>query len=276
MVKVIVARFELEKTILKKIWQISADGRLKKTDTTMSTFTLDIGGTLGQVWPRHPSNYEFDHGGLTKNQVRVPNQHDLGGVAYFLDQPNDIYKWRKWRFFLACILSALKFCRVPQKNWQTKLMFHWFLELTHVCCLSLPIWMMNVHWWWMCVGDESALANDWPFQCLLPHVCWHLHDIPQPLPWPLLGLGWRWVTTKQLLSLLRCRRRGAWFARSSVESQGHERTGLAWGLTAAGFLMFLYVFVSICDLFISISCLSIHIYPSIHPSIHSIPINRYE
>ena len=136
----------------------------------MSTFTLDIGGTLGQVWPRHPSNYEFDHGGLTKNQVRVPNQHDLGGVAYFLDQPNDIYKWRKWRFFLACILSALKFCRVPQKNWQTKLMFHWFLELTHVCCLSLPIWMMNVHWWWMCVGDESALANDWPFQCLLPHV----------------------------------------------------------------------------------------------------------
>ena len=59
------------------------DGRLKKTDTTMSTFTLDIGGTLGEVWPRHPSNDEFDPGGFTKNQVRVLNHKDLGGYAFF-------------------------------------------------------------------------------------------------------------------------------------------------------------------------------------------------
>ena len=269
MVKVIVARFELEKTLLKKNmtdqcrWKAQKD-RHDHVDLYLGHwrhFGAGLAKASEQLWVWPWGAYQKPGSG-SKPTWCWRGCLFFGPTKWYIY----IYKWRKWRFFLACILSALKFCRVPQKNWQTKLMFHWFLELTHVCCLSLPIWMMNVHWWWMCVGDESALANDWPFQCLLPHVCWHLHDIPQPLPWPLLGLGWRWVTTKQLLSLLRCRRREAWFARSSVESQGHERTGLAWGLTAAGFLMFLYVFVSICDLFISISCLSIHIYPSIHPS----------
>ena len=254
--------------------------------------------TLEALWGRSGqgiwATMSLTMGGLPKTRFGFQTNMILDGLPIFwTNLYNKWYKWRKWRFFLARILSTLKFCQVPQKNWQTKLMFHWLLELTHVYCLSLPIWMMNVHWWWMCIGDEPALANDWPFQCLLPHVCWHLHDIPQPLPWPLLGLGWRWVTTKQLLALLRCRRRGAWFARSSVESQGHERTGLAWGLTAAGFLMFLFQFVIYLYY---IYLLSIHphlsinpsihqsinpsihpsIYPSIHPSTVIIPINRYE